>query len=271
MAEHLEEEQSESDETMSLTEEEIAWALDIKEAVREEHPEIEFVNDFWCGQLAIKFEDDLGAALECLQKMHYFRQEYKIQDSWEYGIRMIQEFVALFPEFWMAMEYHEDEGHHVMVCDCAKFHGKKVNKSERDIQVWLSAVYFSSTALSSDFEALRNGVVVLLENEGYEWKKNFDVKTFLKMITEISGVYPMQHQILKNYNTGYFMNILVSMARPLMPKDISSRYLMGCVSPMGRLDRIYMVPTVKAANQRLFQAYQEALQKRYANEAAFKL
>ena len=126
-------------------------------------------------------------------------------------------------------------------------------------------------SLCPDFQSIRKGAIILVENEGFDWKKNFNVQDLKQMYVELTSHYPFQFQSVKNFNTGIFFNLVISMARPFIPKHLYRTLQMGCQSELGRLDRLYLTPTVRVANERLLSSVSAALQKRYANEASFKL
>ena len=89
--------------------------------------------------------------------------------------------------------------------------------------------------------------------------------------TELCGVYPLRFKQLKNFSTGMFVNVFVSMARDVIPTGHYSKLQLGCQSVAGRLDEIYMVPSVRAANARFLNDLRSALRDRYSNEASFSL
>lgn len=66
------------------------------------------------------------------------------------------------------------------------------------------------------------------------------------------------------------MNLVTSMLRPLLPKNVRNKLDLGCQSER-RLDTLYMVPTVEAANQRYLGRVEESLRRRHHNESTFTL
>lgn len=251
---------------MALSEQEREWALEIKRTV-DEDPNQEPLNDFWYAQLALVDKGDLEKSLDRIDNLKHFWEEYGIVEDAGYGSRILRDFQRVLPEFWMCFEFNRHFGNYVLVCDVARFYVEPV---EGDVD-WLKAMYYVNHCLSPDLEAVRQGPVLLVENQGFDWKKNFGVNVFKRMYTDLMAFYPFRHKLIKNFHTGVFMNLVVSMSKPIIPKEMFNSYQMGCTCELGRLDRVYMKPSVRAANEKLLAATKMALEKRYANEASFKL
>ena len=72
------------------------------------------------------------------------------------------------------------------------------------------------------------------------------------------------------YATGYFTTMLYSMIKRVLPAKVREKLEMGC-SFDGRLDKVYLVPTVEEANLRLLSRVQDSLRERHEREATFSL
>jgi hypothetical protein len=96
------------------------------------------------------------------------------------------------------------------------------------------------------------------------------LKEFKRIWTEVLLEYPLSIRKALYFHTGTAMNILVAMLKPLIPEPLRSNVQTGCFFEM-RLDRLYLVPTLEAANQRFLDRVAETLQRRYDNERTFRL
>ena len=87
---------------------------------------------------------------------------------------------------------------------------------------------------------------------------------------EFANVYPFWIHSCKFYNATNSIMIVQSMIKRVLPQYLRSRLDFGSVYE-GRLDSLYMVPTVEAANLRVLTNIGEALDRRYENERTFRL
>ncbi|CAB9503120.1 expressed unknown protein [Seminavis robusta] len=254
-------------ERMSLSQHERNLAITIKEAIAAA-PDIDLVSDFMCAQLALIDGDNIEAALERVYHLQCFREEYGIHDTATDGRKCFADYIELFPTFHLCFTF--DSGNYIMMFDNTKFDANKV-KTEENIRTWLGGTYYTCAIFCPDFEAIRSGAVVVLENEGYAWKRDMRLLEGIKRVwSEVASVYPMSFQKMKYFNSGTAMNVLVSMLKPFLPKHLQKNVEVGCQFEQ-RLDSLYLVPTVEEANERLLARVEETLQKRYYNERAFEL
>lgn len=260
----------EDESRMALTAEERQWALAIKAAVQAD-PEVEEEPDFWYVQLALMEQDNVEGAVVRAKKVQNFRQEYEAEDNYEFAVRVLRDFQQLLPEFWMAFSYQEREQGFVFMADISKFYIRVLEASDTNTKIWISMLYFISHTCNPDFHAMRVGSITLAENTGFDWKTNFGVRAFQKMCTDITNFYPTRYRKLKNFHSGVFMNLILSISKPLLPKEIHSVFEMGCSSGFGPLDKIYMQPSVEAANKKFLKNTSYALRRRYDNQASFTL
>ena len=104
----------------------------------------------------------------------------------------------------------------------------------------------------------------------YDWKKGWDIKLLKRIWSEIGGVYPLTWHKFKYFNNGLAMNVLVSMLKPFLPTHALSKIDYGCKFEQ-RLDKLYLIPNVEAANLRLLRGMEDSLIWRCHNEKTFKL
>lgn len=82
--------------------------------------------------------------------------------------------------------------------------------------------------------------------------------------------FPMNRKKAKHYHTGVAANTIVKVLKMMLPSSIASKFEVGCQLD-GRMDALFMVPTVEAAKERLLSNIKEALQIRHRNEQSFTL
>lgn len=256
-------------ERMNLTEEETDWALNIKGAI-EGSPDVDNLCDFMYVQLALVDQDDIESALDRAYHLQGFREEYGILDSRTDGLRHLGDYVDLFPRALLSFSFdYESTGSYILVHDHKGFNMKAIN-SEEKLRTMFTATFYGASCLCPDFESIRGGAIMIAECEGYNWTENIDLKTYQRFWSEIAAVYPMNFRLLKNFHCGVFINLLFSMTKKLLPADITCKVDMGCQFD-GRLDDIYLIPTVESANKRLLERMGEALRRRYENMKTFSL
>lgn len=259
------------EDTMVLSDEERQWAINIKNAIEQEE-DMAPMSDFFYGQLAIVDKGDTEYAVERARMLQYFQQEYCIQENAEFSIKVGREFQRLMPEFLMALQYQKQSGNFLLALDISGLHAHGVEANEGTNRLFFQAIYYLCHAMNPDFKSIRQGPIILGENAGFDWKRNFGIKTMKRLWSELTGVYPYQFQKLKNFNTGVLYNVLVSMAKPVIPKDIYCKFEMGCkLEGGGNLATFFMTPNVQEANERFLDNCRIALETRYANEASFSL
>ncbi|CAB9504701.1 expressed unknown protein [Seminavis robusta] len=255
---------------MQLTHAERQWALDIKQAIEDE-PELDSVSDFWVAQLALIDQGDTAASLERAHQMQGLRQEYGILDTYEHGRQAIHDFMDLFPELLLSFSFNHVYGTYVLVFDTAKLYAKTLNTKPGAMATWLSAIYYVNHCMSPDLEAIRSGVVYIVECEGFEWSKHFGLQIFKKFWLELGTVYPFQFKQMRCFHTGLCFTLMVSMVKQYLPAKVHSKFTVGNLCSLGRLDNVYYSPGVEFARNVLKLRLGESLDRRYRNEASFSL
>ncbi|CAB9526592.1 expressed unknown protein [Seminavis robusta] len=255
---------------MQLNNEEHQWALNIKQAIEDE-PELDSVSDFWVAQLALIDQGDTAAALERAHKMQGFRQEYGILDTYEHGRHVIHEIMDIFPKLYLSFGFSHRYGTYVLVLDVAKLYAKTLNTRPGAMAAWLSAEYYVYNCMSPDLEAIRTGIVSIVECEGFEWSKHFGLQIMKKFSLELGAVYPFQVKQLLCYHTGLCFTLLMSMVKQYLPATLRSTISVGNICGLGRLDALYFSPGVEFARDMIKTRLEECLDRRYRNEASFSL
>lgn len=255
---------------MVLTPEERQFAMAIKEAVRND-AELDNLPDFYYAQLALLDSGNVEHALGRARFLQAFREEYKIEDNPSKGLKAFRDYVQLQPGNMLSFEYHQRDGNYVMVFDfCKAFFPKTFSRDEGALQTWLSALYFMFHCVSPDLQAIRAGVVLLVECEGFSWTKHFDVHQYRLYWEALGDSYPLKYQQIKHFHTGWFLTMMLSLGKKFVPPEARDSVQVGCKSKH-RLDVMCSKPSFEEAQQKMLENLHEALKKRYENEAAFRL
>lgn len=251
---------------VNLTDEELDWALDIRDAIGM-LPELDAVSDYFCVQLALIAKEDVGEAVERALGLQAFKEEYNILDTYEEGSRCLRELVKLLPRMWLSFAYSHDDGMYVEAHDLPKFDVSLIDTAEK-VRTFLAGVYYIHHAMNSDFAGIRNGTIVLVECEGFDWTKKATFNFQNRVFTELLSHYPYSIEG-RHYNTGTVFNIYLSMLRKLLPKKLKRTLQVGFQLDE-RLDKYFLVPTVEAAEERMLLRMEECLRRRYTNQTTFK-
>ncbi|CAB9505724.1 expressed unknown protein [Seminavis robusta] len=123
--------------------------------------------------------------------------------------------------------------------------------------------------MNPDFFSIRTGISYVLECDGMAIMDNLDHSTAKKLCMDFISIYPFNVHQLKYFHTGFFMNMMLSFCKPLLPRGLTNKIQIGCVYPGGRLDSFYLLPDLETATERTITRMQESMRRRYAMEARF--
>lgn len=254
---------------MDLSAQEIQWARQIKTAIQAD-AELDTVSDYACAQLAIIEENNTERALERARHMQHLKEEYGIRDDYQDGSQRILETLHLFPEVFLSFAMNVREGNYCFVYDISKFEIHNLTKRLGGFEIFLCGGFYMCHAMSMDLEAIRRGNVLICDCGGFDWHKNINLKATRRIWTELLGQYPFQYQKIKYFNSGFFINMINSLKKRFLPREITDKIESGCKFD-GRLCDFYLQPTVEAATERLHYRLSECLKQRYEHEANFSL
>ncbi|CAB9523692.1 expressed unknown protein [Seminavis robusta] len=255
---------------MEISDQEREWALAIKRAV-EASPELDSIPDMMCAHLAIFSQGDLDCAVNRVFNLQAYRKEYNIVNSIEEGKRVIEKYNFVdFQGIVLSFDFDLEIGNSLVVLDITKL-DKGVFKCHRKTKEIFMALYYGSQAYFPNLEVVRKGNVQIAEFEGFDPSKNMvDGKIFRRGLIEIHGSYPTVVSHLYMYHTPMVANLMVSLGKRVLPKNLFPKITMGCTFP-GRLDQFYGLPTIEAATRRALDNLYESLRIRYENERTFRL
>ncbi|CAB9501765.1 expressed unknown protein [Seminavis robusta] len=212
--------------------------------------------------------DDKG--LKRATQLQYLREEYNIVETYEFGRRCIHQASSLFPDYYLCLSFNPRDGNYVLVVDITKLPMTAFRKNPDALTTKVREIFFMLNILSPDFEAIRRGTICMAECEGYTLQHDIGVGIW-RHIWEMVVPYPVKLQKIKHFHTSAMCNVVVSMVRQFLPLSIKEKFEIGCICEAGRLDRVYLTPNKEVARKRTLSRLEDALQRRYTNEASFKL
>lgn len=251
---------------MKVTKEERHNALEIKATI-EMSADLEDLTDLMYVQLAIVCKDNVEDAVKRCHAMQEFRQDYKIVNNLEQAQRYLHWGVRLFPLFFLSFAFSETDGTYIFAHDVEKLEPKRFTSSEM-IDDWMKHLYYSHILFFPDVESIRKGVVLIAECEGMTLRRDV-LQLNNKFFSQFLAFYPFIGKS-RCFHTGNMMNIIVSILRKIVPKDVADSIEVGLQFD-GHLGDAFLVPTVEAANKRMLLRMEDALKLRYENEKVFKL
>ncbi|CAB9502585.1 expressed unknown protein [Seminavis robusta] len=252
-----------------------AWNLVNALLVETEPKQTPLKSDFEYVQFAIAEPTDVEAALERISMLQHFRSEHRIQDTVHDGVMAVLEAMTLFPGFLLSLSFTSTDTageHYTLAMDSAKLNARLLARPDGHPKAALAkAMYYILQAANPDLEAMRQGLLCFIECNGFDWKKHLTVALFQETHNDIVLFYPTRWYQANHFHTGFFYNMVMAMGRPFLSEQLRQKIRMGCVSPAGRLNRIYLQPNLHTANERFLGRLNDALHRRYANEVSFVL
>lgn len=267
---------SSRDERMRLTKEELNLARALKSAAGRDI-RIDPLSDMMYGQFAITalLEEegpvDMDSLLDQIIQLQSVREEYRILESYQGGCQAMEQCITNhLPGFVLAFTYNADLGTHTLVLDYTTFDAAILSNAKK-VDTWMAAMFYMSHAASPDFDAIRNGLNIFVECEGYEWKsKRMFNRDVYKKWSELAGSYPNHIASIKHYHTGMFIKLMVLEGEKLLPRRVYEKFEVSCQLD-ARLDEVVLVPNMEVASQVVVSSLKDSLHRRFENEAHFSL
>lgn len=209
--------------------------------------------------------------MERLYKLQCFREEYKIQDTVEEGVRMIQRLMEMMPGYLLSVDFAARYGSYIAVFDRAAFQPSKLALPE-DMRTFLGAQYYIFQCLSTNLKAVRSGVVFITECQGMT-SSNWNMQVEEEFISHLFGHYPFIHKECLWLNTPTVANIAHGLVKSMMPGDFVANWRMGCKLDgfEGRIDSLFKMPTLAIAQEQLLLKMEGFLAERGRNAGGFEL
>ena len=111
-----EEEEEVVDTSMSISDSERAWALQLKNAV-ETSPDFENLTDMEYARHALAAKGDFKRAMTRIKGLQQFRQDYKVDDTVDQGMYYLERFMRLQPGTLLHIDTCPDTGEGVIGWD----------------------------------------------------------------------------------------------------------------------------------------------------------
>jgi CRAL/TRIO domain len=213
-------------------------------------------------------EDDIA---DRLYKLQCFRDEYRIQDTVEEGVTLIHQLMEMMPGYLLSVDFAPRYGSYIFVWDFAAFYPAKL-KEQKDLRIFLGALYYICQCLSTNLKAVRSGVVFITECQGMS-AANWDMQLEEKMLAELFCHYPFKYKECLWLNTPTIANIAYALMKPLVRRDFLASWRMGCKLDgyEGRIDSLFKMPTPAIAQEQLLKRVEGFLTERARNVRNFEL
>ena len=134
----------------------------------------------------------------------------------------------------------------------------------------LQEMYYINHVMCPDFESIRNGYIIISECGNVSSREQCLSLGLLQDMLHLTDVFPTKLTKNMNYHGSLFSNLLLSMAKKVMPK-LRSVIEVGHTFEGGSLNDFYLMPSPDIARRRLTERLDKVFQKRYKNEAEFRL
>lgn len=270
-------------EKLTLRDEELTWAHTIKTAVHEaEH--LKAVSDFEIAQWALVTMErqEMDEVLERIYKLQYFREMYGFEnvtaDSsaetltkvWKEGVKLMREYVKqMEPGHLLTIDFMPSQGHYLIVWDRAAFDPSRV-QSEYDWKVYQGCTYCLLQILTSNLQAIREGVAVILECHGMGLS-NYNSQFEERRVSELFNYFPFKNKEFCFLNTPTVAIMLYKVVKPFFSLEFHNAVqLDGKIDGFeGRIDTLYNVPNFEYAQDRLLERLQTYLKERLENQRTF--
>ena len=260
-----------TDTTMMLLTEEIVRARAIRAAANEHN--LKALSDFEYVQYAICTPDEsIEKVVERMTMMQAFREEYKIQDTVEEGVQVINQLTLDQPGMFLSIEQLAASQNYAVVLDAAAFLPARIQTPEQ-YRTFLAAFYYCFQLKNCQFQAMRNGASSLVECMGTT-TENLD-PTFLERFQhELYRWYPKLRRETFLLNSPSVVNCAYGLFKRYMSPNHKKTLRLG-YQILGyegqRIDSLYKMPTAEAGRQNLLSSVNRFLHTRYHNQSEFRL
>ena len=279
---------------MKITEREREWAQAIKDAVEQAgatnrtngRPRLRPVSDTEYAQHALVSMGDAATALQRIENLHWFRDEYGIDDTPEQGVQCLHQWMNLQPGFLLRIDVCPDTGEGILVADHGAFYPSRAlvcsstdHTAEQNWKIHARGHYYLLRTLNPSLRSIREGVFALMEASTMSWG-NYSSTYMHRMQQELRAHYPMKFKKCMVYNTSGVANLVYALAKRFMPRDFIKVVEVGCqihqtdsicLKPPMTLPDLYLEPTSQAAQGYLLKRVGEILAMRAENEKNFRL
>ena len=184
---------------------------------------------------------------------------------------MVGKFFQRIPGHILQFGYSRVHERYLIIGDISKFDLRSLS-TPRAMQEMVAGNYYLQHSKNPDFEAIRRGVVGVLECNGFKWKAPgmADMDCFRMAAEHVFGVYPVRFEKITFCNADLFMNLMVSTVKKYMAEDLRDRLHVKSQTSC-RLDKVCLTPNLEEATARTINRVAQTLHQRYENEKNFRL
>ncbi|CAB9522447.1 expressed unknown protein [Seminavis robusta] len=273
------------DPSMTISEEERRWALEIKRAV-EDNEELTNLSDMTYAHHAIVANGNVDEALCRIERQQVFRDHYKVDHSVEQGVELLQELIRQQPGFLLNIDIELIRQEAINAVDCGCFNPNVALDTSSSAgfgvhdnwRIFCCGYYYIKFTSQPTLSVIRNGTLELGDFGGYGWS-NFSTEVNSRLMEEVVAWYPMKWNGLLLYNTGSVANAIIALAKPLMGETMRNTLQLGCqvveadgsCNPNRRLREFYMQPNAEEAERNMLERAKLLLTTRQNNEETFRL
>jgi hypothetical protein len=263
---------------MKLTEDELRWAWEIKVYVEAHGREIDPLCDMEYALHAVFARGNLREAVQRIQGLQRFRRLYRVQDTIQEGVQVMQDFIQLQPRVLMTVDVCGDNGEAIMAWNQGACLPARAMETEAQWKNHLLLHYYLFKIQQPTLQAVRAGSFHLIEGKDMTWE-NFD-QTFEKRLhDEFWSYYPIKIKQLMVYNTNSVVNVAWGLTKRMMRPDLRKALVLGCqiewnsdpTNPKLSLCDLYFQPNFDEATRQLMERGKQLLTQRCYNEKIFRL
>lgn len=255
---------------MQLSREERQWALELKRAIQDE-ADLDELTDYMYAQFAIVDRGDLPKSMDRARNLQGFRENRDVRDTLKEAQTTLQRFTALLPAHLLHFFFNEHTDTWCFIVDFVKVDMGALSTPEAR-RTFLVGIYYLYHAVNHQFDAIRRCLFQILECGGFKWRgpRMIDLNLFKEGMEDVVGIYPVTFYKKRFCNAGTILTMFWTMIRRVTPADLRDKFEIIDNTDI-RLDEVCLVPTVEAATARILRDLNEALRRRYENEATFRL
>ncbi|CAB9530018.1 expressed unknown protein [Seminavis robusta] len=278
------------DARMELTDQEHAFALEIKRAVMENtgcqddvdlSSSANFLTDMEYATFAIS-SDSLAEALHRVERMQTFRDHYGIHHSVEQGLARLMGIQQQQPGFCLHIDSDPEANTAVNVIDFGSYDPDLSLSSDQHWQTYITGLYYMKYAAALNLASVRNGLFAMADF-GRIQVAGLHPEAWLRVFTELMAHFPINWHIFMAYNTGYAATTILALAKRIIPWKATRAMQAGCRivddqcdgtnggNPMRHLAEFYLLPDLETANANLLARAETMLRERIHKEQTFRL
>jgi hypothetical protein len=208
--------------------------------------------------------DDAVQRMRCTQE---FKRMYRIQDTVEEGLAVLQEHFQTQPGVLLYVDSLGVCGG-VIAWNWSAFFPARALESEAIFRQNQVAMYYLLHAVQPTIKLMREGISHLVQGSmGWD---NFDSTMLSRQFAEFWGVYPAWCKHIFVYNTNSVANMAFALLKSMMPLQMRRSIALGCQvdfeNPQLTLADLYFQPTYESAMKKNMERLRNMMLLRYYHQ-----